>query len=409
MWLSGMADDQIPLLLSLNQAAPRGLTDLGGLTILKSSKVKSQFLRLNSAQARPCGWDARRGAMYAPILTSYGDTIPNLRRVQNVYTLDGLAQWVEDQCSLQIEGLELLIPLSEARMEPDIDSSWFEIPWELPGEIVCIRHEGQVYLPGSDFLQQGSRLVLLDTAAHLLGERLEILTRHVKNDGRAYVAGYSEAVEEAIAVRRGNTLRRLEAFVATACKLLVVPEDSILRSVSPTPQGCRIVSDNWEGFIASPRDHPEAGRVVRAGEKLGGTFDILHQGGAWWKTENWDLGLPLDALWPVPGVSTNNSPIQITRAADKLRIEGLQGTPSALSSLSAWLSQAQNTHAGLAESLQLEDGDSLNMAALDFFFGHVLGAGKVVVLRYEQRFSAAARFVRAHLPLNCIVFHYVLP
>jgi hypothetical protein len=408
VWAVNMAPEQLPLLASLNQLSGQMLRDVEGVTPLAAEVVERQVVTLSPAQALPCGLDTRRGMTFAPVVTSYGDVIPHLRSSTKVYTLDGLCTWVEDYNWLQLAGLDLLLPLEESRVEADIDSSWVELPWTEPGRVVSLQEKNELFLPGVDFVQQPGRLILLDSGVRLLGKQVVARSLVPKLDGRASVMGSASAVEEAGAVRRRNTLRHLRQFCAAACQLFVAPSTATVRSVATTPDGARVVTDSWEGFV-SAESYPEVGSTVREGEQLGGTFIIHHGPGSWWKVESWDLGLPLDTLWPVKGISTDNGPVTLTRAGDKLLIAGLKGSTAALGRLTNWLDRTQSTHAGLAASLGLADGETMNMPALDLIFGHILGPRKVVVLRYNKRFERVAGFVRTHLPLNCLVFSYVLP
>lgn len=405
VWVTNLAPEQQGLLRSLTQLPAVLLNDLSGAGFLPLANKQRTRVTLDPAHMTPVGADTRLGQLVTPVITSTGDVLPHLRPSRLHSALDNSASWIENGDVVQVDA-DVLLPLQGATVVEELQRGWQAWRWSGPS-IEAISYAGDLFLPGLDFIQQQDRVVLLDSMLSLIGAAVLVYTSRDRPDGRAALASITKSVGAALDVRARNTLHNLRTFAVEACSIYVAPTSSVVRAVSPCGHRYRVSTDLWECVVRSAT--LQVGDTVTAGAQLGGTFKLHHGVGAWWSTLDWSYGLELDELWPVPGVRTDNSNVTARRTGDMVSFSGLQGSSQSLQLLARWLTTAQQLHQVLITALDLDDGDSLTLPALDLLIGHLLGSRRVVVVEHDGRHPDVLRFVRGNLPLNCVALYYRTP
>lgn len=406
VWLDNLSSAAVARLNATAQSLPRCLRSLSEVSLFDTGVSRTIRLVISPLVVRPVGLDTRRTLRYAPVKTSYGDVIHHTVPAGEPNTMDGLASWVEGAEVVNF-GEDILLPDGAAVAGNDFYRGWLELPWN-GAEIVCLKHESDLFFPGVDFVQQADRLILLDATVGLVGKQLTCVTRRKKQDGRSLIASSSVAVDSAIAARRRNTLRNLQQHAVEAAGLFTAPIDGTVVSCTTVGERTRVTTSEWECLVPGVTRYA-VGAIIRRGDQVGGCFKLLNGDGQWWRAADWRSGVELDTLWPIPGIRTDNSNITVSMTGGKLVVSGLQGPEQNLRKLAAWLATAQTFNDRLPAALGLSEGESLVLPALDFLIGHAIGARRVVVIACTARCRDLSKSVMQQLPLSCVPLRMLIP
>lgn len=357
IWKQALPPEDLRSLLSMAQA-PMGVGISERLqSLLAPDQVVRVPLVVHPDKVETIGMDAEKSVRiiegYTAAASSDSVGTDHLRAVyyprRTTHTHDGFAVWLDEAgLMVQLNGWRPLLPEPEAQVITTAWYTWYAVPCLTPETIQAIETDaGETLLLGLDFYRAEDRLIFREHPVGLCpGGRMTLVCRKQNASPLAFCLGLDGGYDlQASAVqvsRHVPTVERLQRMLCDLVGAFVLPHEEIIQAYMQLDRGIRYTGVTQDFLV--PYDHTPipVGTTLPAGYVFGELIKLHTRGGAgedWWRALDWSVGLPLDDVCPVPGITMPGHPIRAVGYDDNGTIRAKLyplGSPENLARYQTW-------------------------------------------------------------------------
>jgi hypothetical protein len=423
LWRQALPPEELRLLLAMSQS----LQGVGVAALLQRLLTVEHMLRVPAVvlpdQIEVIGMDVEKSIriIEGNAASSASDAVgtEHLRALyfprRVVHTLDGTAVWMdEDGLLVMLNGNLPLLPDPNALVTTTAWHTWYAIPCMASQEIITIELlSGETLLVGVDFYQSADRLIFREhPLSYDATGSLTFVYRQYAPTPAAYSLRQDIAFMRQASVaqvsRRVPTVERLQQMLCDLAGLCCLEHADTIQSFTVLDTGVRYSGLSRDYLV--PYDHtPVAvGTNLASGYVFGEGIKLHSRGTAganWWQNLDWSVGLALDAVCPVPGLTMPGRPIRALGYDDNgtVRVHLFpEGTPANIARYQTWCRDQERrlpASKHLAPLLDARDpgsmdeaGDELQVDGLELLFNQVWGRRVIIA---DIRNSVPMRVVAA--------------